>query len=204
MSALVEPMNGRPQRKQLSDQIDRLDGIIDCLADALPEAVRDAVRDGTQAALQQLIHETLSNPEIVEQLRRAIGSVPNVPVPNAQVPSRKAMFLARCRAGLAALKDRAKHGLAAGMAFVKSALVPVQAMVAQTVAKVQSLVALGRLAWHLKRAALVGVALGGVVAVVSLISHPIATALSGVGAAVTAFTVQVALRGYQALQPWRT
>lgn len=49
MSVLAEPITGRPQRKQLSDQLDRLDGIIDCLADGLNEAVAGAVRDGTQA-----------------------------------------------------------------------------------------------------------------------------------------------------------
>ena len=41
--------NGKPQRKQLSDQIDRLDTIIDALADAPPEAV-DELRAAFEAA----------------------------------------------------------------------------------------------------------------------------------------------------------
>jgi len=45
---MTATMNGRPQRKQLSDQLDRLDTMIDCLSDALPQAVADATREGTR------------------------------------------------------------------------------------------------------------------------------------------------------------
>ena len=41
--------NGKP-RKQLSDQLDRLDSIIDALAEGLPGAVTDACREGARAA----------------------------------------------------------------------------------------------------------------------------------------------------------
>ena len=34
--------NGKPKRKQLSEQLDRLDGIIDVLAEGLNKAVADA------------------------------------------------------------------------------------------------------------------------------------------------------------------
>lgn len=200
MSVLAEPMNGRPHRKQLSDQLDRLDGIIDCLADGLNQAVADAVRDGTQAAIQHLIQETLANPETLELLRRtlAANAVPAVPV-----PSRKATFLARCKAGLVALKDRAKRGIVAGCALAKKAVVSAKVAVCKTVAKAKGVVSMCRLAWHLKRAALIGVAIGGIVAAVSLVSHPVATVLSGVGAAVTAITVQMALHCRKALRQWR-
>ena len=36
--------NGTPQRKQLSDQLDRLDGIIDCLADGLTDRLAQPVK----------------------------------------------------------------------------------------------------------------------------------------------------------------
>ena len=198
MSALTEPINGRPQRKQLSDQLDRLDGIIDCLADGLNGAVAGAVRDGTQAAIQQLVLETLRNPDTLELLRRARAANPAA----NPVPSRTAAFLARYKAGLAAIKGRAKRVIVAGYALAKSAVVRVKASVVRTVAKARGVVAMCRLAWHLKRAALVGVAVGGVVAVAALASHPVATVLSGVCAAATAFTVQVALHCRKALRPW--
>lgn len=57
MSASVACPNGRP-RKQLSDQLDRLDGIIDLLADALPEAVRDGLAD----AVRRLAADALADP----------------------------------------------------------------------------------------------------------------------------------------------
>ena len=37
-TATAPATNGRAPRKQLSDQLDRLDAIIDVLADGLPEA----------------------------------------------------------------------------------------------------------------------------------------------------------------------
>ncbi|MFO0825298.1 MAG: hypothetical protein U0792_19615 [Gemmataceae bacterium] len=41
------PVHAKPtQRKQLADQLDRLDEIIDGLAEGLPGAVTDAVREG--------------------------------------------------------------------------------------------------------------------------------------------------------------
>jgi hypothetical protein len=78
----------------------------------------------------------------------------------------------------------------------------VKAAVVRTVAKAKGVVSMCRLAWHLKRAALVGVAVGGIVAAVSLVSHPVATVLSGVGAVVTAITVQMALHCRRTLRPW--
>src|SRR5579863_1570681 len=56
--------NGRPQRKQLSDQLDRLDSIIDALAEGLPAAVAAAAREGTRAAVKDAILEILTNPDL--------------------------------------------------------------------------------------------------------------------------------------------
>ena len=57
--------NGKPQRKQLSDQLDRLDGIIDALAEGLNGAVADAAREGTRLAVKDAIVEIMTNPESV-------------------------------------------------------------------------------------------------------------------------------------------
>ena len=56
--------NGRPKRKQLSEQLDRLDGIIDVLAEGLNKAVADAAREGTRLAVKDAILEILTNPEL--------------------------------------------------------------------------------------------------------------------------------------------
>src|SRR5947209_16774721 len=91
--------NGRP-RKQLSDQLDRLDGIIDCLADGLTGAVRDAVADGSRAALKDLLAEALADPATLAALRRALApdAVATPASADSPRPSRTASFLARVKA----------------------------------------------------------------------------------------------------------
>ena len=114
-------LNGRPQRKQLSDQLNRLDAIIDTLADGLPEAVGDAVRTGVQTALQQLLVETLTNPETLALLRAALG--PRVTAPShppeyeyAPAPVPRESFWARCRRKLTIRSRSLKHVAARGVA----------------------------------------------------------------------------------------
>ena len=67
--------NGRPQRKQLSDQLDRLDGIIDALADGLNKAVADAAREGSREAVKEILTEPLTNPDILTMIRSTVGSM---------------------------------------------------------------------------------------------------------------------------------
>src|SRR5438105_3404829 len=100
--------NGPVKRKQLSDQLDRLDTIIDALAEALPEAVADAARDGTRQAVRDAIVEILTNPE----LRGLVATVtppaamtfePAPPEPAGPIEPRPG-FWARARARLSAAK----------------------------------------------------------------------------------------------------
>jgi hypothetical protein len=67
--------NGKP-RKQLSDQLDRLDRIIDALGDALPEAVTDACKDGAKQAVKEAIIEIMTNPEL-----RGLLATTSLPAP---------------------------------------------------------------------------------------------------------------------------
>src|SRR5437870_3255895 len=60
--------NGKP-RRQLSDQLDRLDGIIDALADNLNEAVADAARVGTKSAVKEILLEVLTDPTVLDLVR---------------------------------------------------------------------------------------------------------------------------------------
>ena len=68
--------NGKP-RKQLSDQLDRLDGIIDAMAEGLNGAVADAAREGTRLAVKDAIVEIMTNPE----LRALIAPATPAPIP---------------------------------------------------------------------------------------------------------------------------
>lgn len=67
--------NTRAPRKQLFDQLDRLDVILDGLADALNESVADAVRDVVGQAVQEAVvstlREVLGRPEL---LRAALAA----------------------------------------------------------------------------------------------------------------------------------
>jgi hypothetical protein len=78
----TDTLNSAP-RKQLADQIDRLDHILDGLGDAIPavvgDAVRQAVRDGVQAA----IAEILTNRDLLDALRPQTPTEVPMPAPPA-------------------------------------------------------------------------------------------------------------------------
>ena len=55
-------------RKNLADQIDRLDSILDGLSENLNEAVATAVKEAVTTGVQQAIVEVLTNPELLQLL----------------------------------------------------------------------------------------------------------------------------------------
>jgi hypothetical protein len=71
MTTTTRPESNGKMRKNLADQIDRLDGILDGLDDALSGAVRDAVERGVRQAVQSVMAEFLTNKQLHEHLRRA-------------------------------------------------------------------------------------------------------------------------------------
>jgi len=178
--------NGAPQRKQLSDQLDRLDGIIDTLADGLTEAVRDAVSKGTATALQQVLLELVANPATRELLRQTLAPAPapadTAITAEAPATSRKASFLARCKGTVVSM--------ARNVAAIPGKIL---AGVKGLARKAKGLSRRLNVAWQLKKAAVVGLGIGAAVATVAMLSHPLASVLSGVGAAATAFAVQIGL-----------
>ena len=67
--------SGTTPRKQLSEQLDRLDGVIDALDEGLKGAVADAVRDAVGAAVQEAVQavlvQMLTNPDLQRMVRQA-------------------------------------------------------------------------------------------------------------------------------------
>ena len=189
----IGTLNGRPPRKQLSEQLNRLDDILDTLADGLPEAVGDAVRTGVQTALQQLLVETLTNPETLALLRTALNPRVAAPLLDSVTPTPKESFWARCRRRLtvrsASLKDVAARGIETTQTVVRTT----RSLIGQTVDRVRALRRGLTIAWQLKKAAFIGIGIGTAVVALSLISHPLAAVLSGIGAATTAFVLQIGL-----------
>jgi hypothetical protein len=77
--------NDKPRRKQLSDQLDRLDGIIDALGEGLNGAVADAAREGTRLALKDAIVEIMTDSTLRATLHQATAPEPsNEPAPKTQ------------------------------------------------------------------------------------------------------------------------
>src|SRR5881392_675656 len=69
--------NGKaPARKQLSDQLDRLDAMIDTLAEGLNAAVTDACREGARAAVREVLMELISNPDLMAAVRTSAAPSP--------------------------------------------------------------------------------------------------------------------------------
>ena len=92
--------NERPQRKLLSEELDRLDSIIDSLAEGLPEAVAAAAREGTRQAVQSAIIEIVSNPELRSLLQMP---TPAAPAASEPVPARPSLW-SRIKVKVAAAK----------------------------------------------------------------------------------------------------
>lgn len=73
MTANTPPStNGEPPRKQLGDQIDRLDGIIDLLPDGASQTMAEATRERARQTVRDVILEQLTGPE----LRALFAGVP--------------------------------------------------------------------------------------------------------------------------------
>ena len=73
--------NGKPHRKQLSDQLDRLDRVIDAVLDGLPDAVATATREGTRQAIRDVLTEVRTDPDVLSRLRTTLLSVSPPPLP---------------------------------------------------------------------------------------------------------------------------
>ncbi|WP_439628328.1 hypothetical protein [Gemmata sp.] len=182
MTATATMTNGKPARKQLADQLDRLDGIIDCIADRLPEAVADATREGARQAVRDVILELLTNPELrtliaglAPAAQPAVAPEPSAtPAPSSVAGPAKSEFWGRVREKCTAAKDatvrkcRAAKAAVVNTARTLSAIMPLKQMLA------------------------VGAGVGVAVAAVSYACpHTVSAAVSGVCGAATAVAVQV-------------
>lgn len=170
--------NSKPGRKQLSDQLDRLDTILDTLADALPQAVADATREGARQAVRDVIIELVSNPE----LRNLIAGVtPPAPTPTAPLvttsPAAEATgpsFWSRMKAEVAATTQAVKARCQAAAKAVTSTV-----RTLSTIMPLRLILIVG---------AVVGVAVG---LISYLCPHSVSVVVGAVGAACTAVAAQV-------------
>ncbi len=173
---MTATLNGRPPRKQLGDQLDRLDSILDVLADALPAAVADACKEGAKQAMKEVVLELLTNPDVRAMLAGSVSAPPTTPtVPTVTKPNWWQVLKAKLTQWKDAALDRAT-------AAVQAVTLTARMLTAVLPLKRIALVTLG-----------VGLAVGLTALLVYRFCPPaLAAAVSGVGAAVTAAFGQAA------------
>ncbi len=187
MSATTTPtMNGKP-RKQLADQLDRLDSIIDELAAGLNQAVADAAREGTRLAVKDAIVEIMTNPELRALLAPAHpepAPAPVAPPPVAAPESKKPGPWTRLKARIAAVRDT----LTGAATKAKETVAAKYKAASDTVHAVGT--AAGE-AFPLRRMLCVGLGAGVAVGLVCLlVPHAAAAAVGAVSVASTTVAVQ--------------
>jgi hypothetical protein len=184
-------LNGKPQRKQLSQQLDRMDGLIDGLADALPEAVAEACRDGARQAVKEAVTELLTRPEFLTLFGQLASRAPApqptpTPAPTAiPKPSVKRPHWEKLKAKLASWKS----------AVVESVRTATHAVRLRTRSAIATLSIARRMligTLPVRRIAAVAVAVGAVAAGIGfLCPHWLSAVIGGAGVACTAAAVQV-------------
>jgi hypothetical protein len=179
--SVAHATNGRPQRKQLADHLDRLDGLLDGLSEGLMGAVTDAVRDGTRLAVKDAIVEILTDPALRAKLNQAAGVAPAAaPAPVALPPT----FWARMKNAAANAAMAVGQTLAA---FWRKS----QQVAEIVVETVRNPVWILRWIGDLRRLVMVAIATGLAVAIVSFLApHVVSAALSGIAGGVAAMAVQ--------------
>ena len=166
-------LNGKPQRKQLGDQLDRLDGIIDVLADAIPGAVADATREGARQAVREVVAELLASPELRTLIAELSRRDTPAPAPDPTPTPRKPSAWSRIKEKFAATKEVASRRCRAARS---AATVAVKAL--------SSVMPLGRVL-------AVGGAVGLAVGAVGYACPPaVSAAAAGAGAAFAAVAAQ--------------
>ncbi|MFO0938652.1 MAG: hypothetical protein U0798_19290 [Gemmataceae bacterium] len=216
MSATMS-LNGHP-RKQLSDQLDRLDGILDVLGEGLNSAVADAMKNGTRVAVKEALVEILTNGEFLAAIRGMLPT-PTVestspapgnpefgqghrPIAVASGPG----FWNRVKAKLAAagsrtatvvsrIKSRIVESLVATKNAIRNRLIRIRQTVVNCAVSVTRVVTASRtlelFIQNVKRLIVIAVGVGVMVGFLSVVAPQLfATFASGLTAALTVMGMQ--------------
>jgi hypothetical protein len=183
--------NGKPRRKQLSEQLDRFDAILDGLSDGLGDSVADAARAGTRMAVKDAIVEILTDPHLRNQMHQATA-------PAAGSVETKPTFWSRLKAGVSRIGNALRRGVEAVTRCVTRAAEAV-CLAVQDPLRIVSMLG------SLKRLLILAGGVGAIVAVISyLCPHSLSAAVSGIGAAGTAVALQIgvwARRAFRTFSP---
>ena len=179
MSATATVLSNRAPRKQLSDQLDRLDAIIDVLAEGLPEAVAQACREGARQAVKDAVVEILTNPELRALFQALNKGAAPAPTRAPGLWSRLKAKVTRAKESVTGTLTRAKEALTARLRPLTSAVSALSGLTSEP------------LPW--KRVLCVGAGVGVAVGVTCLVApHAVAATIGALGAAATSVAVQTA------------
>jgi hypothetical protein len=169
--------NAKPPRKQLSDQLDRLDSILDGLGDGLSGAVADAAREGTRLAVKDAIVEIMTDPTLRSKLHSATAPDPAEPAKADKRPGFWTLMRTCANQAVGSVGRMASSAVTA----VKGKVRALGQKVAEAVRSIREST--------LKTTALV---VGLTVATVSFCApHAASAALSGISSALAAVAVRV-------------
>ncbi len=170
--------NVQPRRKQLSDQLDRLDSILEALSDGLNGAVADAAREGTRLAVKDAIVEIMTDPTLRTKLNQA--TAPEIPA--ELVKEDKPGFWKRMKTKTQQALGSVRRMASSAVAAVKGKVKALAETVTETARSIRDLGTLKTMA----------LAVGLTVAAVSFRApHAASAALSGISSAVAAVAVRV-------------
>jgi hypothetical protein len=171
--------NAKPPRKQLSEQLDRLDSILDGLGDGLNGAVAEAAREGTRLAVRDAIFEIMTDTTLRSKLHSA--TAPETPAEPARADKRPGFWTR--------MRTCANQAVASVGRMASNAVTAVKGKVRALGQKVAEAARSIRDLGTLKTTALV---VGLTVATVSFCApHAASAALSGISSAVAAVAVRV-------------
>jgi hypothetical protein len=103
--------NSKPPRRQLSDQLDRLDLILDALSEGLNAAVADAAREGTRLALKKAILRARLREAAAPESAAAPSPSPRAPGFWARMKAKASQAAAAVSRTASRLVDGAAHGI---------------------------------------------------------------------------------------------
>jgi hypothetical protein len=193
MTATMNGNPSRPQRKQLSEQLDRLDTILDGLGEGLNEAIADAARTATRMAVKDAVVELLINPDLRAKLHHASASHdPSVQAapPTPTRPSMLSRLLSGAKATIAAIRQTAVRAAQGVANRIRTAGASIQAgfRLVSELTDLRLLVGLGLA---------VGVAAG---VGTFFAPHEVAAAASGISSGIVAGAVQIGIAARRALR----
>ena len=186
--AITATLNGRREpRRSLSQELDRLDKMLDGLAEAIPSTIADSVKETVATAVAEAFRATLmevvANPDIIALLRNARPAAAS----NEQPAPAKAPLHQQIRQATSSAWKHALAGLKLAGNFVVS---PVHTVVRCTINGYRQINTI----WGLRKPVLIALGVGVVIGAAAYASAPwIAGVIAGCGAASTTLLGQFAM-----------